>query len=144
MAVEITDELKEAYKRLADATLNSRGDRKAEFSFKAKQTIDTMRESLPDLDDVTVFTIFTSVAHLISSIMLTSALQVGRDLEDLFDMYNVASAAVIGVVDLADEAPAPTEDEQKMIAMYEEIQRLKEILAKSRPVEDGDTPGLYL
>lgn len=140
---EITETDKERYLNTSNLIYADRGDRKAEFNQKAAAQIKMMRETLPDLDDKTVFVIFSSVAYLMSTIMMAPLAKAGPDVEELFDTFTLAAASLIGVVDLDDAAPAPTPAELEKKELMAEIERLRGELAKPDGGEDY-RPGTYL
>lgn len=139
---EIPEEVKERYRLTSVMIHNAHGKEKGRYNKSAQGTIDLFRQSLPDLDDRTVFVVFSSVAYMLSTLMLTPLATVGKDVEELFDIYTLASGALLGVVDLTDETDPPTQDELRTRALEEEITRLRAELEGD--ASDDETYGNYL
>ena len=143
--IDISDELRERYKQTAEIVYVHRADKKTEFNQRARAALDLMRETLPALDDNAVFSIFSSIAYMLSTFMLAPLARAGKDIEEMFDAYTLACASLAGVVDLDDETPPESQDAIVKKALTDEIERLKGELEKAtqRPTSDENT-GQYL
>lgn len=139
---EVSDSQREKILAVSQMIYSDRGERKAEFNQKAEGTIKLMREALPDLSDETIYIIFSSVAVMLQSIMVTPLVKVGTSVAELFDIYTLAASSLAGVIDLHDESPAPTPAELEREALIKEIAQLREAL--SQPGGDDYRPGNYL